>query len=170
MRVVISTAPLRFAPNQPHQPHPNAEDRLWLFILGIAAWWDEFPCLALPGDPHEGALHDAALRTMAGILALPSLACQESALHGLGHWQRGHPQQVTRILDAFLQGVPALDPRLAAYARSARCGCCSDVPQPQERRPRGSRSPWLSRRRPVRTDLFVTTSARSARLSPTSRS
>ena len=64
-------------------------------------WWDEFPCLALPDDPHRDAMHQAALRTMERLLALDSLACQESALHGLGHWQRQHPNEVARIVDAF---------------------------------------------------------------------
>jgi hypothetical protein len=81
-------------------------------------WWDEFPCLALPGDPHHDALHATALRTMERILSLPSIACQESALHGLGH-----PGAVTRIIDGFLAANAALDPRFAIYARSARCGC-----------------------------------------------
>jgi hypothetical protein len=86
-------------------------------------WWDDFPCLALPDDPHRSVLHDAALRTMEQILTLRSLAGQESALHGLGHWQRQHADPVVKIIDRFLDAHPALDPRLAAYARSARCGC-----------------------------------------------
>jgi hypothetical protein len=86
-------------------------------------WWDEFPCLALPDDPHRDTLHGTALRTMASILALDSLACRESALHGLGHWQRQHPDEVARIVDDLLAASPTLDPRLATYARSARCGC-----------------------------------------------
>jgi hypothetical protein len=85
-------------------------------------WWDEFPCLALPDDPHHDTLHATALRTMDHILALPSQACQESALHGLGHWQRRH-SAVTGIIDRFIDNNPALDPRLTSYARSARCGC-----------------------------------------------
>ena len=50
-------------------------------------WWDEFPSIASAGDSDLPMLHDAALRTMERILLLSSLACQESALHGLGHWQ-----------------------------------------------------------------------------------
>jgi hypothetical protein len=86
-------------------------------------WWDEFPCIALKGDPHTAFLHDTALRAMGSILNLGSLACQESALHGLGHWQRGNASQVTGIIDHFLETNPEVDPRILAYAELARCGC-----------------------------------------------
>jgi hypothetical protein len=86
-------------------------------------WWKEFPCIALPDDPHFDVLHDSALRTMERILHLASLPCPESALHGLGHWYRSYPIQTTAIIDRFLAARPDLDPRLMTYARSARCGC-----------------------------------------------
>ena len=57
-------------------------------------WWDEFPCIALPSDPNLPRLSGTALTTMEHILGLGSLACQESALHGFGHWQRQHASEV----------------------------------------------------------------------------
>ncbi len=86
-------------------------------------WWDGFPCLALAGDPNLPKMQETALRTMARILSFNSLACQESALHGLGHWQRGHDRQVSAIIDGFLEANPDLDTRLVSYANAARCGC-----------------------------------------------
>ena len=86
-------------------------------------WWDEFPCIALPSDPNLRRLSGTALTTMEHILGLSSLACQESALHGLGHWQRQHASEVGRIIDAFVLSQTELDPRLLAYANAARCGC-----------------------------------------------
>ena len=86
-------------------------------------WWDVFPSLALPGDPDLLNLHDCALRTMERILQLKSLACQESALHGLGHWQRDYSEKVTQIIDRFFEAHSGADPRLLEYAQSARCGC-----------------------------------------------
>jgi hypothetical protein len=65
-------------------------------------WWDEFPCIALPGDPNLRRISGTALTTMEHILGLGSVACQESALHGLGHWQRQHASEVARIIDAFV--------------------------------------------------------------------
>ena len=86
-------------------------------------WWDGFPCLALAGDPNLPRMQETALRTMARILGFKSLACQESALHGLGHWQRDHDRQVCAIIDGFLAANPEIDTRLVSYANSARCGC-----------------------------------------------
>jgi hypothetical protein len=86
-------------------------------------WWDEFPCIALPDDPELKELHGAALNTMRAIAHLDSLACQESALHGLGHWQRHDPERVCEIVDEFLRTHPQADQRLVTYAQSARCGC-----------------------------------------------
>jgi hypothetical protein len=60
---------------------------------------------------------------MEQILGLGSLACQESALHGLGHWQPQHASEVARIIDAFIMSQRELDPRLLAYAKAAQCGC-----------------------------------------------
>jgi len=60
---------------------------------------------------------------MARILGFKWLACQESDLHGLGHWQRGHDRQVSAIIDGFLDADPDIDTRLIRYANAARCGC-----------------------------------------------
>jgi hypothetical protein len=86
-------------------------------------WWDVFPSFALASDPNLPILHDAALNTMERILHLDSLACQESALHGLGHWQPEYEARVAAIIDNFCEASPESDPRLLAYAKSARCGC-----------------------------------------------
>ena len=86
-------------------------------------WWDDFPCLALAGDPNRPMMQEAALCTMARILVFQSPACQESALHGLGHWQRDHDRQVCAIIDGFLAANPDIDPRLIGYANAARHGC-----------------------------------------------
>jgi hypothetical protein len=48
-------------------------------------------------------MQETALRTMARILGFKSVACQESALQGLGHWQRDHDRQVNAIVDGFPQ-------------------------------------------------------------------
>ena len=86
-------------------------------------WWDEFPCIALPSDPAWQTLQQHALQAMERILNLDSIACQESALHGLGHWQRQRAAEVTAIVDRFLESSAGRDARLVAYAKSARCGC-----------------------------------------------
>jgi hypothetical protein len=62
-------------------------------------------------------------KSMGCILGFNSLACQESALHGLGHWQRDRQRQVNAIIDGFLDASPDIDSRLITYAHSARCGC-----------------------------------------------
>ena len=69
------------------------------------------------------ALHLAALETMAKILEFDSLACQESALHGLGHWHRIFPQQIESLIDEFLLLHSGARPQLLTYARAARGGC-----------------------------------------------
>ena len=86
-------------------------------------WWDGFPCLALASDPNLPKMQETALRTMARVLGFKSIACQESALHGLGHWQRDHERQVNAIIDGFLEANPDIDSRLISYAHSASCGC-----------------------------------------------
>jgi hypothetical protein len=55
-------------------------------------------------------------------LAISHLACQESALHGLGHWKRAHPERVQAIIDAFLAKERGLPDVLRHYAKQARAG------------------------------------------------
>lgn len=82
-------------------------------------WWDIFPT-------HGGILTDAENIAVLGVLeralSLPHVACQESALHGLGHWHLDCPKSVERIVDVFLtSGIPRR-PNLIPYAKSARRG------------------------------------------------
>jgi hypothetical protein len=86
-------------------------------------WWDVFPCVALADDPHRGEMHQAVLQTLRRILSLDCIACQESALHGLGHWCSEYPQAVAVAIDSFLAASPNLPPKLVTYARAARSGC-----------------------------------------------
>jgi hypothetical protein len=85
-------------------------------------WWDLMPVYGGPEPRDREALHVAALETMATILKFDSLACQESALHGLGHWHSAYPGRVELLLDEFLR-THSGPPELLSYARSARC-CC----------------------------------------------
>lgn len=86
-------------------------------------WWDEFPGLALSDDPDCDRLHRAAIDVMRRTLRLDSIACQEAALHGLGHWAHDRPDDVTAVIDEFLRDGRGRRAELTSYARSARCGC-----------------------------------------------
>jgi hypothetical protein len=86
-------------------------------------WWDLLPISGAPGDPGRVAFDRAALDVMADILAVDAVACQESALHGLGHWRSAYPDAVAAIVDRFLATQTGARPELLAYARSARAGC-----------------------------------------------
>jgi hypothetical protein len=84
-------------------------------------WWDCMPTWG--GDEHPDELHQTLLGCMEQILAIDHMACQENALHGLGHWFAYYPKDVERIIDAYLTRHPHLHEGLRNYARSARCGC-----------------------------------------------
>ena len=48
-------------------------------------------------------------------------ACQESALHRLGHWSYYYRAQVRKIIVGYLAGLPE-DAALREYARAAAVG------------------------------------------------
>jgi hypothetical protein len=92
--------------------------------LSIACymWWD-FDCWCAMPDPLTRNPYDAAfLASMKAILAIDHVACQESALHGLGHWQHAHKSEVAVIIDEFLQRSPHIRKELRQYAYDARRG------------------------------------------------
>jgi hypothetical protein len=78
-------------------------------------WWD-FDCWYSTRD-------SALLASMRSILSIDHVACQESALHGLGHWfHRGQGEAVKRIIDEFLERHRRLPVELREYAHAARTG------------------------------------------------
>jgi hypothetical protein len=106
---------------------PHLSHRDWASAAPLNSicymWWDIMPVYGGPELQDRRALHAAALETMAALLQLDSLACWESALHGLGHWRSADPEQVESLIDGFIQTHPEAPPELLAYARSARYGC-----------------------------------------------
>lgn len=87
-------------------------------------WWDIFPgCVSDLNDPARTVLDRVCLDVMAATLRLGNIACQEAALHGLGHWQFSKVEGVSAIVDAYLAYAMAIPPDLQRYANSARCGC-----------------------------------------------
>ena len=85
-------------------------------------WWESFPGFANPDDPKRAMVDEAELECLQSVLGLVSVACQEAALHGLGHWVRREPR-CAAIIDAYLSEDQARRPELIAYARSGRGGC-----------------------------------------------
>jgi hypothetical protein len=86
-------------------------------------WWDVMPVYGGPKAQDQAALHRAALETIEAIIGMDSMACQESALHGLGHWHYQYPAETEAIVDRFLASHEHLPEKLRVYAGSARCGC-----------------------------------------------
>lgn len=85
-------------------------------------WWESFPGVANPDDPQREMVDEAELDCLQSVLAIDSVACQEAALHGLGHWIRRGPR-CEAIIDAYLTEGRAARFELIAYARAARGGC-----------------------------------------------
>lgn len=83
-------------------------------------WWDVAP-LDLQGKTPRKTDH-LILRVQANILRLPSVACVESALHGLGHMALHYRRRVHRIIDDFLRTRADLPQCLLDYAAAARDG------------------------------------------------
>ena len=82
-------------------------------------WWDILPVWHSEAIARA-QINRACLDTMTYCLSLENLACQESALHGLGHWQSEYPEEVIQIIEGALDLIPD---QLQPYALQARRGC-----------------------------------------------
>lgn len=102
-----------------HLDEPGAS----LLNLVCYMWWDIIPIMGQPNNPDQLLLDQEILDVMQSTLQLDSIPCQESALHGLGHWQMYYPERVTGVIDRFLQGNKGLREELRTYAMNAYRGC-----------------------------------------------
>jgi len=82
-------------------------------------WWDVFP---RHGTPYKSSLKEIDLKILdclAKILKLESLACKESALHGLGHWAHSYPELVEKTIQSSQCFIPD---SLIEYSKKASTG------------------------------------------------
>jgi hypothetical protein len=84
-------------------------------------WWENLPFVAAPDDPNRDRLNAQVVEVMKSVLQLDNPACQESALHGLGHLAR-HVTGADAAITAYL-GRDSISAELTAYAHAARTGC-----------------------------------------------
>ena len=85
-------------------------------------WWDIIPLHGDPEDASRRQIDDACLTVMQKTLEIPSVACQESALHGLGHWACYYGERCSQIIATFLQRHPDLGSEVRDYATKASRG------------------------------------------------
>jgi hypothetical protein len=84
--------------------------------------WDMGQLESFAMFPRGEHLVEPIFEVLTFALSLDSMACQESALHGLGHLKRYHLERVEGIIDDFLASHPMLDDPLVKYALLARSG------------------------------------------------
>jgi len=82
-------------------------------------WWDMFPRHGVPSRTDMEETDAVICQTIESILEIENLACQESALHGLGHWFSSRPDEVVRAIESFL---PRASINLKEYAIDAMQG------------------------------------------------
>jgi hypothetical protein len=99
------------------EPGGNALNRICYM------WWDIAPLGASSKPSSPDPIHEACLTVMRDTLGLPNPACQENALHGLGHWAHAYPEFTAAAIDAYVAANPRLRPELVRYAQAARSGC-----------------------------------------------
>ena len=86
-------------------------------------FWDVAVFGGAPGEREGNLFEDAVLDVLEDTLYLEHAACQESAIHGLGHRVSRHPERAPAVLDRWLRTGPIRDARLRIYAEAARTGC-----------------------------------------------
>lgn len=108
----------------PHLSHlPEPEPGAGPLNLVCYMWWDIIPIGPQPDDPTRTELDREILGVMESTLQPGSIACCESALHGLGHWKSYYPQRIEEMIDAFLQSHQGIREELRTYVLSAYRGC-----------------------------------------------
>ena len=87
-------------------------------------WWDRFPSggISAQSDVERPAVDEELIGVMARALQIEHAACQQSALHGLGHWYGANEARVEAIIDQWLANHQHLSAKLTQYAREARSG------------------------------------------------
>lgn len=109
----------RCAPVLSHLDEPAPQ---WLNAV-CYMWWDIAPLGERAPAPERERLLHASIKSLGRILALENIACQEAALHGLGHLQVRAPDAVADLVDRFVEARSDARRELLAYARAARSGC-----------------------------------------------
>jgi hypothetical protein len=90
--------------------------------------WFDICCRRVSLDVFKSNPVDSALiESMRSILAIDHVACQESAIHGLGHFYKDCPVSEERdiiesVIDAYIGRNPRLREELRLYADHARVG------------------------------------------------
>jgi len=100
------------------QEHPEALSPLNAICY---MWWDVMPIHGEPNDPRRKTFDMAVLALLRETLGLGHFACQESALHGLGHWSYYYRVRVRNIIEQYLGDAPETAV-LGDYARLAADG------------------------------------------------
>ena len=85
-------------------------------------WWEVITWGWAGDDLDAERLAAKDLDVMEAVLRLTNPACQESALHGLGHMAH-RSDRALAIIDRFLANPAGQSPELLQYARAARTGC-----------------------------------------------
>jgi hypothetical protein len=86
-------------------------------------WFDILPLRGEPDDDRYLQRDELMLDLFNQILLIEHVACRESALHGLGHWQISYEQQVENLIKSWLHKEEhKLSEELVRYALSAREG------------------------------------------------
>ncbi|HEY9877229.1 MAG TPA: hypothetical protein V6D29_02175 [Leptolyngbyaceae cyanobacterium] len=109
---------VRCSPHLSHLDEPGASPLNSICYM----WWDLLPIGGNTKTADGDTLNQAMLSVMEQSLHLPSIACQEGALHGLGHWAFHSRELVQTIIDTWLSTQNSLRPELLSYARNARAG------------------------------------------------
>ena len=102
-----------------HKTHPKLDEGDAPYDNLCYMWWDIFPRHGHPQREDMKLIDAAVLQTLAKVIQIENIACQESALHGLGHWQSARPQEVGKIIGTALPRLPS---QLLTLARNAITG------------------------------------------------
>jgi hypothetical protein len=84
-------------------------------------WWDIIPLYARMPVPNADLIDDAVINVFEHVILMDSEACQESVLHGLGHWYCGLLKRTEPIVRRFLERK-GLSSEIRAYAENAAIG------------------------------------------------
>ena len=101
-----------------------------LFRLGLqneqptyacSMWWDVIPLYGSMPVPDADLIDEAVINIFEQVILMDSEACQESAIHGLGHWHFGVPDRTEPIVKRYLARND-ISPGMREYAQQALYG------------------------------------------------